>query len=70
MRSDIVKDARPELVMLLLRAGVLVGHWQEPLEDHDLPGDDRPDPTLPPITAVELIAFRAQLDGLPTAGEQ
>ena len=50
----IVKDAGPDVVTLLMRAGVNVERWAAP--------DDRPDPTLGPVSDAELIAFRIALD--------
>jgi hypothetical protein len=62
----IVKEVRPEIVALLLRVGVPVIAWQQVVTD-GFRDDQRPDPSLPPITTDELVEFHLLLDRLPTA---
>ena len=60
--SSVVRPARPDLVRLLLRAGAAVE-----LLPHPLAPQDRGDPSLPRLTAADLVDFRNALDALPTA---
>ena len=61
--ASIVREAGPNLVTLLLRAGARAKRWPQLL-----PLDDRADPIRPPFTKADLIAYRQKLECLPTAG--
>jgi hypothetical protein len=60
--ASVVRRASPSVVTLLLRAGAQVERWPRPL-----PLYGRPDPWLAPFNNDDLIAFREQLEQLPTA---
>ena len=57
----ITRGADAGIAALLLRAGAVMEPWPQAL-----PRDDRADPTRPPFTNEDLIAFQQQLERLPT----
>ena len=55
----VINDATPRIVLLLLRAGVRLAQWDDPLAVNDRP--------VALITEDEVFEFRLQLERLPTA---